>query len=198
MSALLTVVPDAQAAYASGKPAIILAESGTVPFWACTKNVSTMEDLKAYGGYYSGSLNIEDACHKLYSKSVFTVDINKDVLDWSGSSAKIVGVPAADVEVINSSFLPQADKSITLKLASRTGIVTGKATLTLENDRTLKATIKGVVLLGWEDCNCGATAIVPENRPFASGVCFFSDTVNGVRVTRSVPIDLNVKPDCEE
>ena len=198
MSALLAVVPDAQTAYADGQPAIILAESETQPFWSCTKGVATTEELKAYGGYYSGTLNIEDACHELYSKSVFTVDFDKDALDWSASAAKVVGVPTANVDVVDSTFSLQANKYLTLKLASRTGVVTGKATLSLENGRAVKATIKGVVLLGWEDCNCGATAVVPENRPFVSGICTFSDTVDGTRITRSIPIDLNVKPDCED
>ena len=197
-SALLSVAPNAQKTYEDGNPAIIEAEDNTVPFWTSTEDISTTEELKAYGGYYSGSLNIEDACHELYSKSVFTVDFGLDDLDWTGSSAAVTEVPTADVKVTNSSLSIQSGDGVTIKLASKTGIVSGKATLTLANGKTTKATFKGIVLLGWEDCNCGETAIVPENRPFVSGTCYFNDTVDGVKVTRSIPVDLNVKVDCDD
>ena len=197
-SAILAVAPNAQQTYADGDPVIVEAADDTVPFWSCSNDIATTEELKAYGGYYSGSLNIEDACHELYSKSVFTVDFDKDALDWTGSSAAIAKAPTADVKVTGSSLSIQSGDDVTIKLASRTGVITGKATLTLANGRTTKATFKGIVLLGWEDCNCGETAIVPENRPFVSGTCYFTDTVNGVKVTRSIPVDLNVKTDCDD
>ncbi len=198
ISALLNVLPNAKEQYESNNPAIIQAEEGTVPFWSCTKGIATEEELKAYGGYYAKDINLESLCTELYAKSVFTLDLGVGELDWTGSATQIASVPDIEVTVKKSSFSLQASKGVSFSKSSSTGILSGKVPLTLANGKTLKAKFKGILLLGWEDCNCGETPIVSENRPFASGTCYFTDTMNGVKVTRSIPVDLNVKTDCEE
>ena len=198
ISALLDVLPDAKEEYENDNPAIILAEDGTIPFWSCAKGIATEENLKAYGGYYAKALNFEDICISLYAKNAFTLDLDIDALDWAGSATSIASAPQIEVSFKKSSFVIESVKGVSFTKSSSTGIISGKVPLTLTNGKTLKANFKGIVLVGWEDCNCGDTPIVPENRPFVSGTCYFTDTVNGVRVTRSIPIDLNVQTDCDE
>lgn len=193
-AALLAVLPDAAAEYAEGNPAIVLAADSTVPCWSSKKGLTAEFEMNAYGGYYAKGLDLEGICEALYATSTFTADFGLDALDWTGSATPVEEVPTADVKVSKATLAAQGD-GVTIRLAASTGEVTGKATLTLANGKALKANFRGAVLLGYEDCNCGDEPTVPENRPFVSGTCWFTDTVNGVRVTRSIPLDLNVKAD---
>lgn len=72
-----------------------------------------------------------------------------------------------------------------------TGVFNGIAKVTFETGHAVLGTYRGVLIPGWTTCGCG-TDDYPV-RPFGSGTFYFSDGYGADLITRSIPVDLDVR-----
>ena len=101
---------------------------------------------------------------------------------------------ARDVRATSKGFtldaIVRGDK---LSYTKKTGAFSGNISILGTNGKTVKATIKGVLLPGWDDCGCvepgeGEDALV--TRPFGAGIVYYKVKVGRAYTTISMPVYL--------
>lgn len=80
-----------------------------------------------------------------------------------------------------------------LAYTKKTGAFSGSISILDASGKTVKATIKGVLLPGWDDCGCvepgeGEDPLV--TRPFGAGIAYYKVRVGKATTTVSVPVYL--------
>ena len=80
-----------------------------------------------------------------------------------------------------------------LSYTKKTGAFSGSISIPGADGKTVKATVKGVLLPGWDDCGCvepgeGEEALV--TRPFGAGIAYYKVRAGGASTTVSVPVYL--------
>ncbi len=188
---VLKVKPEAGDIYET-EPMAVLADEEVLPYW--NSSVSGFIPLKAYGAYYDTSMNLLETCLEDYETNIFAFQGDMTYFAPSEKYGSIIGFPDAEVSVTEKAFaLEQLNNfKLTMKLAKKTGIVSGKVPIQFESGNKVTAKLYGVLLPHWYDCGCGdgAPPNLIENRPFFSGFAYYTDTVSGKRVTRSFAVDL--------
>ena len=80
-----------------------------------------------------------------------------------------------------------------LSYTKKTGAFSGTVSISGVNGKTVKATVKGVLLPGWYSCGCeepaeGEDALV--TRPFGAGIAYYKVRAGRVTTVVSVPVYL--------
>lgn len=172
-------------------PQVVLIEKETVGYWLCGEEFTP---LNVYGGYYDSKMDLFECCNDSYATSEFSVVISDDRLAKSERRGAIVAVPQATAVVSADGKLTvenAGDLKATLKVTTRTGLVTGKFPVLFEDGSRVSATFKGVLLPRWHDCNCAEADYPIIERPFVSGSAVFTDKVGGKSTKRGFSVDLH-------
>ncbi len=189
ISLVLKVKQNAAQDYVDN-PMAVLADDEAVPYWKSSSFGFLALDV--YGGYYDNEMDLLSCCATSYNTEVFDFACDLTYFAPSESYGALVNIPDATVIVDSSSFdvVQNNNLTLTMKLAKKTGIVSGRIPLQFANGRTVNASFYGVLLPHWYDCGCSDTGMEIINRPFFSGFAYYTDKVDGKRVKRGFAVDL--------
>ena len=135
-----------------------------------------------YGGFYSSTNNFAAACLEGYETT--TPVLSFDTSDLALSLGIPVDVAGATVTVGEKTLAVEKGSAsgVTLSFNRSTGVVSGSFKLSCLADdstqKTLSASYKGVVLIGWgPGCGCSPSLEDTVNLPFVNGAFYLNDTV---------------------
>lgn len=187
---MLRVRKNAAKTHGDDPMVVLAADDGSVPFWSYG-GIET--PLNVYGAYYDQGLDLSGCCSEYYNKTIFTLTADTAYFADSTVYGKIAKLPSTTVTVSSGSKLgvKNADAAFPVKLTltRKTGIVSGTYPVEFSGGRTVKLTVKGVLLPGWADCNCSEDVSVIE-RPLFSGLAFYSDRIGGGLAKRGFAVEL--------
>ena len=156
-------------------------------YWQHTERQAALSyemELDIYGGKYNPAANLATASRNGYGST--SLKLNIDVAALGGSTfygaPRAVAAPAVTIGASAFSVAKGNAAQASLSLAKTTGIVSGSFKLPCQSGgvtKSVKATFKGVVLLGWGGAGCGC-GDEPEGAalPFVIGGYYFSDKVD--------------------
>lgn len=160
--------------------------------------------LDCYGGVYDskfdfyGILSERGATPDEGGNFAFTLASNADKLGASEKYGTIESLPAVSVylDEMNDFKVINLDSSLKarVKIDKRNGLFSGTIPIVFEgSSRKVTGTLKGALLPGWLACkSCGELPYELVERPFASGLVYFTDRVGGKSVRRTFSVDVEV------
>ena len=156
-------------------------------YWKHTEKQAALSydmGLDIYGGKYNPSANLATVSKNGYGSTSLKLNIDVDALGGSTfyGAPQAVAAPVVTIGANAFSVASGNAAQASLSLAKTTGIVSGSFKLPCKSGGTTKsvnATFKGVVLMGWGSSSCGC-GDEPEGAalPFVIGGYYFSDKVD--------------------
>lgn len=97
--------------------------------------------------------------------------------------------------------LASASRSDRLTFTKKTGAFSGSVSIPSADGRSVRATIRGVLLPGWYSCGCeepaeGEPALV--TRPFGAGIIYYKARVGRATTTVSAPVYLRANAEVQQ
>ncbi len=173
---------------------IVLAEDGTSAYWAHFDQGKGIENfLNTWGGWFNKNLTLKEWMSMFSMGDVLEFAVDTSLFMPGDGGEDLLQATTATLAVDDrKSFvaIEVLGEPFKISYARGTGVIRGKATLTFSNGKSVLAAYEGVLLPGWIDCQCYEESL--QERPFASGSVIFKDLVNGVRVKRSLPFNIDV------
>jgi len=160
-----------------------------------TTALSYLTTQFAYGGWYvkaiapstlCATFGYDDEDIRFVVSTERLADSEKYGAPLSITEAQIV----ADDKTLSLGLAPAGMRFSFLKSG---GTFSGSATMVFDSGASVKGTFKGVLMPGWSGCGQCVEGRTLVDRPFGSGTFYFKDSLGGLSVVRSCPVDLLVK-----
>ncbi|MBR1920457.1 MAG: hypothetical protein IJ829_00480 [Kiritimatiellae bacterium] len=185
---VLRVRKNASTTY-EGDPQTVLAADAAKPYMIANDIVAW---LNTYGGVYDRNMDFAFALDEYYATTKFSVGYGTGLFADSDRYGSVKTLPSATVTVGSRGAFSVANAdgahALSLRLATATGIVTGRMPVTFSSGRKVTLTIKGVLLPGWADCGCFEVSEIVL-RPLFSGAAYYSDQIDGRTAKRGFAVD---------
>lgn len=188
LSVALLVRSNAASVYTQD-PQVVIEAPGVA---ACTRSAGVYHELDVYGGVFVRGMDIASCCRDYYETESFRLACDTAYFAATESNGKLTKAASGSARIASSGKITITNDddalATTLRINSKTGVVTGTTRIQLADGTVKKLTVRGVMLPGWVDCGCGETVNVV--RPVVSATAFFKEKRSTGRVTRGLSLDL--------
>ena len=188
LTALLRIRRNAKETFEDDR-FVVRAADGVTGFLNAARPFPYSRGLEAYGCYYDRTEDLQICCDTAYEATVMA--LSNGVVAASSAHGAVSGFPSVTFDIAANTVNPLegAPSDFTFMLDGKTGFFNGSFKLLFEDGKRVKATYRGVLQPGIWDCGCTADPL--PNRPFGSGLYWFTDKYKRKTVKRGAALDLN-------